>query len=115
VNACVGGHPARPAAESVFNSFIVLSGILATGIGARLPGGKANGPGRRDPRRIARLILVRVYQLDERGSELVKLAEVAMIAGETACLPEFARIIMDEAKLRTSRHRGARRSVDRFG
>jgi hypothetical protein len=87
---------------SVFNFFIILSGILSTGIGAGFQAGKSMAPVVVILGALLALFSFVFYRLDERGSELVKLAEAALIAGETACLSEFARIIVDEAKLRTS-------------
>jgi hypothetical protein len=87
---------------SVFNFFIVLSGVLSTGIGAGFQAGRAMAPVVAILGALLALFSFVFYRLDERGSELVKLAEAALIAGETACLSEFARIIVDETKLRTS-------------
>ena len=42
------------------------------------------------------------YRLDRRGSELVKLAEDAIVASEERCMPSYARIVAEEGKRRIS-------------
>jgi hypothetical protein len=85
---------------SVFNFFIVLSGILATGIGAGVQAGKPMAPVVTILGALLALFSFVFYRLDRRGSELVKLAEAALIFGESNCMPEFARIVAEEAKQR---------------
>jgi len=85
---------------SVFNFFIVLSGILATGIGAGFQAGKTMTPVVAILGALLALFSFVFYRLDGRGSELVKLAEAALILGENTCMPEFARIIAEEGKSR---------------
>jgi hypothetical protein len=87
---------------SVFNFFIVLSGILATGIGAGFQAGKTMAPMVIILGILLTLFSIVFYRLDERGSELVKLAESALIAGENTCLPAFARVIAEENRRRVS-------------
>ena len=76
---------------SVFNFFIVLSGIVATGIGAGFQAGKPMAPVVAILGALLTLFSFVFYRLDRRGSELVKLAEAALILGENTCMPEFAR------------------------
>ena len=87
---------------SVFNFFIVLSGILATGIGAGFQAGKTMAPVVIILGILLTLFSIVFYRLDERGSELVKLAESALIAGENTCMPAFARVVAEENKSRAS-------------
>jgi hypothetical protein len=42
------------------------------------------------------------YRLDARGSELVKLAEDAIVASEERCMPPYAWIVAEEGKRRIS-------------
>lgn len=83
---------------SVFNFFVVLSGILAAGIGAGFQAGKTMAPVVTILGFLLTLFSIVFYRLDGRGSELVKLAEAALIAGENACMPAFARIVAEEGK-----------------
>lgn len=85
---------------SVFNFFIVLSGILATGIGAGFQAGKPMAPVVAILGALLALFSFAFYKMDRRGSELVKLAETALILGESTYLPDFARIVAVEAKSR---------------
>lgn len=85
---------------SVFNFFVVLSGILATGIGAGLQAGKHMTPVVLILGLLLALFSFVFYRLDGRGAELVKLAEAALMAGENTCMPEFARIVVKEANQR---------------
>jgi hypothetical protein len=87
---------------SVFNFFIVLSGILATGIGAGFQVGKSMAPVVAILGALLALFSFVFYRLDGRGSELVKLAEAALISGENSCMPKFARIVVEDAKGRAS-------------
>ncbi len=87
---------------SVFNFFIVLSGILATGIGAGFQAGKTMGPVVIILGILLTLFSIVFYRLDERGSELVKLAESALLAGESTFIPAFARVFVEENKSRGS-------------
>ncbi len=87
---------------SVFNFFIVLSGILSTGIGAGFQAGKPMAPVVAILGALLTLFSVVFYRLDARGSELVKLAEVALVAGENTCMPAFARIVAGEGERRAS-------------
>jgi hypothetical protein len=87
---------------SVFNFFIVLSGILATGIGAGLQAGKPMALVVAILGALLALFSFVFYRLDGRGSELVKLAEDSLIASENRCMPAYARIIADEGKSRAS-------------
>lgn len=85
---------------SVFNFFVVLSGILATGIGAGLQAGKPMAPVVAILGALLALLSFVFYRLDGRASELVKLAETALISGENTCLPGFARVVAEEARQR---------------
>lgn len=85
---------------SVFNFFVILSGILATGIGAGLQAGRPMAPVVAILGTLLALLSFVFYQLDRRGAELVKLAEAALISGENVCMPEFARIVEKEGKSR---------------
>ncbi|MGU3389003.1 hypothetical protein ACLBYG_31240 [Methylobacterium sp. D53M] len=84
---------------SVFNFFVVLSGVLATAIGGGIQAGR--------PMALlvtvlgVLLILVSFvfWKLDQRGSDLIKLSESALRAGEAACLPEYARIFRIESQV----------------
>jgi len=87
---------------SVFNFFIVLSGILSTGIGAGLQAGRPMTPVVAILGALLALLSFVFYQLDKRVSELVKLAEAGLILGENTCMPEFARIVAEEAKRRSA-------------
>ena len=87
---------------SVFNFFIVLSGILATGIGAGFQTGKSMAPVVAILGALLFLFSIVFHRLDGRGSELVKLAEAALIAGENTCMPAFARIVAEEERRRAS-------------
>ena len=94
---------------SVFNFFVILSGILATGIGAGLQAGKPMAPVVTVLGALLALLSFVFYQLDRRGAELVKLAEAALISGENICMPEFARIVAEESK-----HHSAAASLPRI-
>ncbi|MDR6772673.1 hypothetical protein [Azospirillum sp. BE72] len=83
---------------SVFNFFVVLSGIISAGIGAGLQGGKPMAPVVAMLGGLLMLFSFLFFKLDQRGSELVKIAENALASGETACMPNFARVILDEAQ-----------------
>ena len=87
---------------SVFNFFIVLSGILATGIGAGFQAGKPMAPVVAILGALLALFSFVFYRLDGRGSELVKLAEDALITSENRCMPAYARIVAEEGKSRAS-------------
>ena len=87
---------------SVFNFFIVLSGILATGIGAGLQAGEHMAPVVAILGALLALFSVVFYRMDQRGAELVKLAEAAIVAGEKTSMPEFARIVAVEATRRAA-------------
>ena len=87
---------------SVFNFFIVLSGIISTGIGAGLQAGKAMAPVVAILGTLLALFSFVFYRLDRRGSELVKLAEAALVAGEARFLPIYARIVTEENRGRVS-------------
>jgi hypothetical protein len=87
---------------SVFNFFVVLSGILATGIGASLQAGKSMALVAAMLGALLALFSYVFYRLDGRGSELVKLAEDALIASEGGCMPLYARIVAAEGKRRIS-------------
>lgn len=87
---------------SVFNFFVVLSGILATGIGAGLQAGKSMALVAAILGAVLALFSYVFYRLDGRGSELVKLAEDALIASEDRCMPLYARIVAEEDKRRIS-------------
>ncbi|UZE49083.1 hypothetical protein ONR75_31005 [Rhodopseudomonas sp. P2A-2r] len=78
---------------SVFNFFVVLSGILTTGIAASLQGGKPMAPLTAILGALLALFAFVFQRLDRRGSGLVKLAEEALAAGETRCMPPYARIL----------------------
>lgn len=76
---------------SVFNFFVVLSGILSTGIAASLQGGKPTLV----TATLGALLAVFAFvfqRLDRRGAQFVKLAEDALVAGEARCMPDYARI-----------------------
>lgn len=85
---------------SVFNFFIVLSGILATGIGAGFQAGKSMAFVVMTLGLLLALLSFVFYRMDRRGSELVKRAEDALIEGENTCMPIFARIVAKERKHR---------------
>jgi hypothetical protein len=87
---------------SVFSFFVVLSGILATGIGAGLQAGKPMAPVVAILGALLALFSFVFYRLDRRGSELVKLAEDAIVASEERCMPSYARIVAEEGKRRIS-------------
>ena len=87
---------------SVFNFFVVLSGILATGIGAGIQAGKSMAPVVAILGALLALFSYVFYRLDGRGSELVKLGEEALVAGENLCIPSYARIVAKEYERRLS-------------
>lgn len=87
---------------SVFNFFVVLSGVIAAGIGGALQAGRP-------------LILLVVvlglllallsfvfWRLDQRNSDLIKISERALRKGEEACFPDYARIFIRESVAGTS-------------
>jgi hypothetical protein len=76
---------------SVFNFFVVLSGILSTGIAAGLQGGKPTLV----TATLGALLAIFAFvfrRLDRRGAQFVKLAEDALVAGEACCVPDYARV-----------------------
>lgn len=87
---------------SVFNFFVVLSGVITAGIGGALQAGRPL------------LFLVGVlglfltilsfifWRLDQRNSDLIKISEEALRKGEEACLPHYARIFVRESIVGTS-------------
>lgn len=87
---------------SVFNFFVVLSGILATGIGAGLQAGKSMALVTAILGTLLALFSYVFYRLDERGSELVKMAEDALVASEDKGVPLYAQIVAEEGKRRIS-------------
>lgn len=87
---------------SVFNFFVVLSGILATGIGAGIQAGKSMALVVAILAGLLTLFSYVFYRLDGRGSELVKLAEESLVAGEKRCMPSYARIVAQEGERRAS-------------
>lgn len=84
---------------SVFNFFVVLSGVLATAIGGGIQAGRPMAL----LVSVLGILLVLVsfvfWKLDQRGSDLIKLSESALRAGEAACLPEYARIFRMESQV----------------
>ena len=80
---------------SVFNFFVVLSGILATGIAASLQGGRPT-PVTAILGALLALFSFVFQRLDRRGAEFVKLAEDALVAGEAQCMPNYARVFATE-------------------
>lgn len=82
---------------SVFNFFVVLSGVISAAIGGAL---QAGGPlnfvvvilGLLLP-----LLSFVFWRLDQRNSDLVKIAERALRRGEEANLPDYARIFVRES------------------
>lgn len=87
---------------SVFNFFVVLSGILATGIGAGVQAGKPMAPVVAILGALLALFSFVFYRLDERGSELVKLAEDSLASSEDKCMPLHARIVAEAGRRRVS-------------
>lgn len=81
---------------SVFNFFVVLSGILATGICAGLQVGKPTAPVTAILGALLALFASVFQRLDKRGAHLVKLAEDALAAGEVTCMPPYARVVAFE-------------------
>jgi hypothetical protein len=81
---------------SVFNFFVILSGILATGIGAGLQAGKPMVPMVAILGALLALFSLVFYRLDARASELVKLAERALIDCENISMPTYAQILSME-------------------
>lgn len=76
---------------SVFNFFVVLSGILSTGIAASFQNGKPTLV----TATLGALLTVFAFvfqRLDRRGAQFVKLAEDALVAGEVCCMPDYARV-----------------------
>jgi hypothetical protein len=87
---------------SVFNFFVVLSGILATGIGAGSQVGKSMALLVAILGALLTFLSYVFYRLDGRGSELVKLGERSLIACELRCMPLYAQIVVQEEKERKS-------------
>jgi hypothetical protein len=87
---------------SVFNFFVVLSGILATGIGAGIQAGKSMASVVAILGALLTLFSYVFHRLDGRGSELVKMAEESLVAGENQCMPSYARIVAQEGQRRAS-------------
>ncbi|KQO59609.1 hypothetical protein ASF22_08205 [Methylobacterium sp. Leaf87] len=82
---------------SVFNFFVVLSGVISAAIGGALQvGGPLNFVvvilGLLLP-----LLSFVFWRLDQRNSDLVKIAERALRRGEEAHLPNYARIFVRES------------------
>lgn len=83
---------------SVFNFFVVFSGVIATGIGGSLQAGR--------PMTFLVVVLGLLLallsfvfsRLDQRNSELVKISERALRASEKNYLPGYAQIFEREAK-----------------
>lgn len=87
---------------SVFNFFVVLSGVMATGIGAGLQAGKSMAPAVAMLGALLSVFSLVFHRLDQRGSELVKFGESALVAGEAACMPVFARVLLNESERRNA-------------
>ncbi|WP_342148089.1 hypothetical protein [Methylorubrum sp. SB2] len=87
---------------SVFNFFVVLSGVISAAIGGALQvGGPLNFVvvilGLLLP-----LLSFVFWRLDQRNSDLIKIAERALRRGEEAHLPIYARIFVRESLAGTS-------------
>ncbi len=82
---------------SVFNFFVVLSGIIATGIGAGLQAGKPMAPVVLSLGLLLALFSFVFYKLDQRGSQLVKLSEQVVIDAELKCMPVYAQVMRIES------------------
>ncbi|UMY16790.1 hypothetical protein MMB17_19285 [Methylobacterium organophilum] len=95
---------------SVFNFFVVLSGVISAAIGGALQvGGPLNFVvvilGLLLP-----LLSFVFWRLDQRNSDLVKIAERALRRAEEAHLPDYARIFVRESLAGT----GAAAAEDRL-
>ena len=95
---------------SIFNFFVVLSGVISAAIGGAL---EANRPlttfvvilGLLLP-----LLSFVFWRLDQRNSDLVKISERALRRSEESCLPDYARIFVRETLAGTN----AAPAEDRF-
>lgn len=84
---------------SVFNFFVVFSGVIATGIGGALQAGRTNTFLVVVLGLLLALLSFVFSRLDQRNSDLVKISERALRASERNYLPGYAQIFEREAKV----------------